>query len=90
MAFHFGKNKLTLEAQGATTGRSKVELPVGYEGKPIDIGFNPEYLMEMLKVVPPDAELTLDLIDADTPVLFHCGADYSYLVVPIGVKAGPV
>ena len=43
----------------------------------------------MLKVVPPDAELTLDLIDAETPVLIHCGADYSYLVVPISLKAGP-
>ena len=52
VAFRFGKNKLTLEAQGATTGRSKVEMPVGYEGKAMDIGFNPAYLVEMLKVVP--------------------------------------
>ena len=42
VAFRFGKHKLTLEAQGATTGRSKVELPVGYEGKAIDLGFNPQ------------------------------------------------
>jgi DNA polymerase-3 subunit beta len=90
VAFRFAKNKLTLEAQGATTGRSKVELPVGYEGKAMDVGFNPAYLVEMLKVVPADAELTLDLIDAETPVLIHCGADYSYLVVPISLKSSPV
>jgi DNA polymerase-3 subunit beta len=81
--FRFGKQRLTLEAQGANTGRSKVELPLQYEAKPLDIGFNPQYLIEMLKVLPPDAELTLDLIDAATPVLFHCGANYSYLAVPM-------
>jgi DNA polymerase III subunit beta len=89
VAFRFGKHKLTLEAQGASTGRSKVELAVGYEGKATDIGFNPQYLVEMLKVVPADSELTLDLIDAETPVLIHCGADYSYLVVPISLKSAP-
>jgi DNA polymerase-3 subunit beta len=82
VAFHFAKHKLTLEAQGVNTGRSKVEMPVGYEGKALNLGFNPEWLTEMLKVVPADAELTLDLIDAETPVLIHCGSDYSYLVVP--------
>ena len=87
VAFRFGKHKLTLEAQGANTGRSKVELPVAYEGKALNLGFNPDWLTQMLKVVPPDAELTLDLIDADTPVLIHCGADYSYLVVPTALGA---
>jgi DNA polymerase-3 subunit beta len=89
VAFHFAKHKLTLEAQGPTTGRSKVEMPVGYEGKGINLGFNPEWLTQMLKVVPPDAELALDLIDAETPVLIHCGADYSYLVVPTALGSGP-
>ncbi len=87
VAFRFGKHKLTLEAQGVNTGRSKVELPLAYEGKAMNLGFNPEWLTQMLKVVPPDAELTLDLIDADTPVLIHCGSDYSYLVVPTALGA---
>ncbi len=87
VAFRFGKHKLTLEAQGVNTGRSKVELPLAYEGKAMNLGFNPEWLTQMLKIVPPDAELTLDLIDADTPVLIHCGADYSYLVVPTALGA---
>ena len=55
VTFRFAKNKLTLEAQGPTTGRSKVSMPIELEGKPINIGFNPDYLLDMLKVLPPDA-----------------------------------
>jgi DNA polymerase III sliding clamp (beta) subunit (PCNA family) len=60
-----------------------VELPIEYDGKTLEIGFNPTYLVDMLKVLPPDAELTLDLIDAGSPALFRSGANYSYLVMPL-------
>jgi DNA polymerase-3 subunit beta len=83
VTFRFAKNKLTLQAQGAQSGRSKVELPVGYEAKGMDINFNPQFLVEMLKVLPPDAELSLDLIDPGSPALFRSGANYSYLVMPL-------
>lgn len=83
VTFRFSKDNLTLKAQGATAGRSKVELPIEYDSKTVEIGFNPVYLVDMLKVLPADAELTLDLIDAGSPALFRYGADYSYLVMPL-------
>jgi DNA polymerase-3 subunit beta len=83
VTFQFEKNKLTLEAQGATSGRSKVDLPVQYEGKAVKIHFNPAYVLDLLKVIPADAELTLDLIDAGSPALFRSGGNYSYLVMPL-------
>jgi DNA polymerase III subunit beta len=83
VTFHFDHDKLTLQAQGATAGRSKVELPIVYDGKPIDINFNPAYLIEMLKVLPGDEEITLDLIDGGSPALFKHGTSYSYLVMPL-------
>jgi DNA polymerase-3 subunit beta len=83
VTFRFSKNNLTLKAQGATAGRSKIDLPIEYDGKSLEIGFNPTYLVDMLKVLPPDAELTLDLIDAGSPALFRYGSDYSYLVMPL-------
>ncbi len=83
VTFQFDKNKLTLQAQGATAGRSKVELGIEYDHKPVALGFNPQYMIEMLKVLPPDAELSVDLIDEKTPVLFHSGPNYKYLVMPL-------
>jgi DNA polymerase-3 subunit beta len=83
VTFTFAKNKLTLQAQGAQTGRSRVEMPIDYESKSVSVNFNPQYLIEMLKVLPPDAELTLELIDAGSPALFRSGSSYSYLVSPL-------
>jgi DNA polymerase-3 subunit beta len=83
VTFKFAKGKLTLQTQGATAGRSRVELPIDYSSKAIDINFNPDYLIDMLKVLPPDAELILELIDSGNPALFRCGEGYSYLVMPL-------
>jgi DNA polymerase-3 subunit beta len=83
VVFTFAKNKLTLAAQGATTGRSKVEMPVEFEAKPIAINFNPEFLVDMLRVLPGDADLLLEMVDGASPALFRQGGDYSYLVMPL-------
>ncbi len=81
--FKFAKKKLTLEAKGAGTGRSKVELAIDYDGKGVDINFNPAFLIDMLRILPADAALSLELIDGGTPALFKYGNDYSYLVMPL-------
>jgi DNA polymerase-3 subunit beta len=83
VTFKFTRDKLTLLAQGSPAGRSKIELPLEYSAKAIDIGFNPTYLVDMLKILPPDDSLTLDLIDGANPALFRCGEQYSYLVMPL-------
>ena len=83
VVLQFARGKLTLQAQGATAGRSKVELPIEYDGKPLEIAFNAAYLVEMLRVLPADADLTLELIDGGSPALFKSGGNYSYLVMPL-------
>jgi DNA polymerase-3 subunit beta len=83
VTFAFGKGKLTLEARGATTGHSKVEMPLEYDYRPININFDPKFLTEMLRVLPADADLLLELVDGSNPALFRQGGDYSYLVMPL-------
>ena len=56
---------------------------IEYDGKAVDINFNPDYLVDMLKVLPPEADLTLHLIDSASPALFRCGEGYQYLVMPL-------
>ena len=67
----------------AATGRSKVETDLEYDGTPIDISFDPQYLIDMLKVLDPGDPLTLDLIDGSKPALFKSGPEYQYLVMPL-------
>jgi DNA polymerase-3 subunit beta len=83
VVFSFGKKKVTAQASGAETGRSKVELPLDYDGKALEIKFDPRFLTDMLRVLEPDAALTLELVDGTSPALFKCGNDYSYVVMPL-------
>jgi DNA polymerase-3 subunit beta len=83
VGFSFAKKKLTLQARGPATGRSKVEMPLEYDGKAIDIAFDPKFLTEMLRVLNPDDALTLELTDGNSVALFRCGDNYSYIVMPL-------
>ena len=83
VSFAFDKDRLTLKTEGPTAGRSKVELPIKYEGKPVTINFNPQYVTDMLRILPADADLLLELGDGNSPALFKSGLDYQYLVMPL-------
>jgi DNA polymerase-3 subunit beta len=88
IAFSFAKNKLTLKS-GARTGRSKVELPLEYDAKPIDINFNATFVQDMLRVLPAETALTLEMIDGGKPAVFRAGDDYLYLVMPLSDPSLP-
>ena len=87
--FKFTRNKLTLEARGTGAGRSRVEMPLEFDSKPISIGFNPSLLVDMLKVLPSDAPLALELDDGTKPALFRYEGNYSYLVMPLTRPRSP-
>jgi DNA polymerase-3 subunit beta len=87
VTFTFSNHRLTLQAHGQAAGRSHVELPVGYDGKPIEISFDPKFLLEMLRVLGADTPLTLELLDSNKPALFRNEpSNYLYVVVPMSAK----
>src|SRR5262245_21727000 len=55
VTFEFAKNKLTLKSSGSGAGgRAEIVRPLEYGGKTIVVNFNPDYVTEFLKVLPPD------------------------------------
>jgi DNA polymerase-3 subunit beta len=83
VVFSFAPKKLTLQARGAATGRSKVERALEYDGKAITISFDPKYVTDLLRVLSPEDALTLELIDGNSVALFKNGSNYSYIVMPL-------
>jgi len=81
--FEFAKKKLTLQARSAESGRSKVDLPIDFDGKDVKISFDAHFVTDMLRVLAGDAPLTLELVDGNSPALFRSGTDYSYVVMPL-------
>ena len=87
VAFNFSNHKLTLQAHGTAAGRSHVELPVGYDGKAIEISFDPKFLADMLRVLDQNMSLTLELLDSNKPGVFRNDTgNYLYVVVPLAAK----
>ena len=60
-----------------------MEFPVEYDGKNLEISFDPKYLTDMLRVLEPDTELLLELGDGAAPALFRHEPNYLYVVVPM-------
>jgi DNA polymerase-3 subunit beta len=81
--FSFAKGRLTLKAHVADKGRAKVEMPLEFDGKGVNITFDPRYVVDMLRVLDEDTELTLELADGSTAALFKAGDNYSYIVMPL-------
>jgi DNA polymerase III subunit beta len=81
--FQFAKKKLTLRAQGAESGQSRVELPIEYDGKGLEINFDPKFLIDMLRVLEPDTPLVLDMTDSTAPAVFRHEPNYLYVIVPL-------
>ena len=47
---------LKLTSQAADVGSSHVELPIHYEGKAVEITFDPRYLIDALKTLDDNAD----------------------------------
>src|SRR5437667_308077 len=85
LAFAGGAVKFSV--QTPDLGEAQDELPVTYEGEPLEIGFNAMYLLEILKYMPTDeVRLTFKAPErASTvePVGWDDPASYMALVMPL-------
>jgi DNA polymerase-3 subunit beta len=80
----FKEGELTVSAQTPDVGEASESLPVPFQGEPLEIGFNPEFLRDGLESVE-SGDVILKLISPLRPGLIE-SADQSgflYLVMPI-------
>ena len=76
------KNKMVVSKSSPNIGEAKEEIEVGYKGPEIAVGFNPNYLMDALKVVPKD-DLEIEITGSDRPAVLRIEDWYTYLVLPM-------
>jgi DNA polymerase-3 subunit beta len=80
----FNEGELTVSARTPDVGEARETLPVPFQGEPLEIGFNPEFLRDGLEAVE-GGDLMLKLISPLRPGLIQ-SADQSgfvYLLMPI-------
>lgn len=75
------KNKMVVSKSTPDVGESREELDIEYQGKELIIGFNPHYLIDVLKNLEEEY-LDFELSDADKPGVIRTNG-YLYLVLPM-------
>jgi DNA polymerase-3 subunit beta len=80
----FNPGELTVSAQTPDVGEASESLPVAFQGEPLEIGFNPEFLRDGLEAVE-ESDLLLKLISPLRPGLIESaeGEGFRYLIMPI-------
>lgn len=78
------KKGVIFSCRAPETGDAQIEMAVDYKGKAIDIGFNPQYFIDVLRVIRTP-EFDLELGDSDRPGLIKSGKDFIYVLMPINL-----
>jgi DNA polymerase III subunit beta len=80
----FQPGELIVSAQTPDVGEARESLPVAFQGDPLEIGFNPEFLRDGLEAVE-QADVVLKLISPLRPGLIEAadGSGFKYLIMPI-------
>ncbi|MBN2019079.1 MAG: DNA polymerase III subunit beta [Sedimentisphaerales bacterium] len=79
------KNKLVFSGRAPETGDAEVDVVVEYAGEPIEIGFNPQFLTDAIRVIQ-EPQFELELGQPDTPGVIKAGANFLYVVMPINLS----
>jgi DNA polymerase-3 subunit beta len=83
----FEGETLVITSQAAEYGDARIELPIGYEGEPLVIGFNPVFVSDALRAMPFD-EVFLELHESFRPGVLS-GEDkdeFLYVVMPVSLS----
>jgi DNA polymerase-3 subunit beta len=76
------KDRMVIEAHSPEEGEAAVELPIELEGEPIQIAFNPDYLVDPLKVVNME-QVVMEFRAPNTPAVLKAGPDFIYVLMPV-------
>ncbi|MFL5869570.1 MAG: DNA polymerase III subunit beta [Solirubrobacterales bacterium] len=84
----FAEGELTVAAETPDVGDASEAMPAPYTGEPLEIAFNPQFLIDGADSVGSE-ELALQLSSPLRPGLLRPvdGDDFSYLVMPIRLNA---
>lgn len=84
--FTGGGKPVKMTSRTPEMGESEIDVDVeSYEGGEIEIGFNPIFLSDALKVVP-EQHVLLELKSGNRPGVIRSGNDFLYVVMPVSLQ----
>jgi DNA polymerase III subunit beta len=86
---HFTPNEVRVFSSSVETGESEESVPSDYQGPDLEIGFNAQYLLDFLRVIPQD-RVAFELKDQKSAGEMRPAGDsvpdqYRYVVMPMRI-----
>ena len=81
----FDSNQLIVSSSAAEVGEVRDIVPIKYDGKKIDIVFNPNFVMDPLKAIDED-EITIELNNGSSPAMIKCSVPFIYVMMPLRIN----
>jgi DNA polymerase-3 subunit beta len=78
------KGTLVFSSRAPEAGDARIDMAVDYGGASIEIGFNPQFLIDVLRVIRTD-EFELNLGGPDRPGMIKTNGDFVYIVMPVNL-----
>jgi len=86
LAFKAKSKNLELSSRAPEMGEANVKVDLaGYDGDDIEIGFNPQFITDALKVMT-EPEVIMELKAPGKPGLIKSGNDFVYVVMPVTLQ----
>lgn len=85
LAFKGSSKSLEISSRAPEMGEARIGVDLtAYDGHDIEIGFNPTFITDALKVIT-DPEVIIELKAANKPGLVKSGGDFLYVVMPVNL-----
>ena len=84
MRLNFDNNILTITASSPEFGEAQDTVAIKYEGPPLSVIFNPEFMMDPLKNLTSD-EIQIELNNSTSPGLIKSDIPFLYVIMPLRV-----
>lgn len=78
----FDKNRMVITKNTPDVGEAYEEVETDYQGGSLTIGFNPAFLIDVLKNIDED-KVRFELIDPEKPGMIKSGSHFTYIVLPM-------
>ena len=84
--FAFQSDGLQLTSRAPEMGEAEISVEVPqYKGDAVEIGFNPQFVLDALKIVQDD-QVTMEFKAPNKPGLLRAGGEFLYVIMPVNLQ----
>ncbi len=81
----FAPGELRVTGNAPEEGRGEVTVDIEFDGEPVEVRFNPHFVIEALSAIE-SSEVTVEMKSSSDPAMITDGSGFVYVVMPINIS----